>query len=385
MQQGLFITRILVIDDDRIIRRSLSELLRVAGGYEVTTAEDGQEGLELAQADPPDLIICDVEMPHMDGYGVVEVLQQNAATATIPFIFLTGRGDRVSMRQGMTLGADDYIAKPFVAKELLAAVESRLAKRERIEGHYEQKLEKLRDNILLAVPHELRTPLSLIIGYGDIMAQRAETMPPDQIRSLAQTMTDAGRRLHDLVENYIIYAQIELLMSQPDRIIKMRQFREARPDDIVEELVQAKLTNSDRLVNLDLLARDVVLPISRNNLEKILGELIDNALKFSPPKTAVSLATAVANGTFTATVGNQGIGMTQEQINNIGAYMQFERKLQEQQGSGMGLVIAKRLTELYGGRAFYPEREGRNNSGNDSLASVARQILSGCCFGNGRF
>ena len=89
-----------------------------------------------------------------------------------------------------------------------------------------------------------------------------------------------------------------------------------------------------------------------------MGELIDNSLKFSPPKTAVSLATAVFNGTFTATVGNQGIGMTQEQINSIGAYMQFERKLQEQQGSGMGLVIAKRLTELYGGKLSIQSEPG---------------------------
>ncbi len=351
-------THILVIDDDRIIRRSLSELLRVAGGYEVTTAEDGQEGVELAQADPPDLIICDVEMPNLDGYGVVEALQQDEIMATIPFIFLTGRHDHGSVRQGMTLGADDYIAKPFVAKELLKAVEARLNKWQRIEGHYERKLEKLRDNILLAVPHELRTPLSLIIGYGDIMAQRAESLPPDQIRALAQTMTDAGRRLHDLVENYIIYAQIELLMSQPDRIAKMRQLREARPDEIVAELVQAKLANANRSVELDLCAGDAVLPISRNNLEKILGELVDNALKFSPPNTAVALATAVAKGTFTATVGNQGIGMNQEQISSIGAYMQFERKLQEQQGSGMGLVIAKRLTELYGGQLSIQSKPG---------------------------
>ncbi|MCP4427071.1 MAG: hybrid sensor histidine kinase/response regulator [Chloroflexi bacterium] len=340
---------ILVVDDDRIVRQSIMEMLRLGGNYKVKAAKDGFEGLEMARANPPDLIICDVEMPGLNGYGVVEALQQDTAMARIPFIFLTGRSDRGSMRQGMTLGADDYISKPFGLDELLEAVSARLAKRELIEEHYEQKLGALRDNILLAVPHELRTPLALIIGYGEVLAQKADVFPPEHIQALANTITNAGRRLHRLVENYIVYAQIELLMAEPGRVAWMRQIREARSDEIAQSVVRMHMEEYGRSAQLDLRAPDATLPISKEYLEKIMGELVDNAFKFSPVQTAVTLSTNIGDGRFTAVVSNKGRGMTLEQIRNIGVYMQFERKIHEQQGSGMGLAIAQKLTELHGG------------------------------------
>lgn len=349
---------ILVIDDDRIMRRSLTEALRLIGGYQVSEARDGVEGLEKAKADPPDLIICDVGMPGMDGYGVVEALQRSDATARIPFIFLTGYSDRGSMRQGMVLGADDYISKPFKINELLEAVDARLAKRDLIEGHYEQKLELLRDNILLAVPHELRTPLSLIIGYGEILGEQVESLPAEKIRSLASTITKSGRRLHHLIENYIIFAQIELIMADPVRVNNIRAIREARPDYVVDLVVKQIEKGHGRFATLDLQSPNVILPISNDNLEKIVSELVDNAFKFSPQDTAVAVTTTIDDTGFTLSVCNEGRGMTPEQINNIGVYMQFGRKVHEQQGSGMGLMIAKRLTDLHGGKLTVDSRPG---------------------------
>lgn len=341
---------ILIADDDRIIRHSLSDVLKHVGGYDVLTAKDGLECLEMARANPPDLIICDVNMPRLDGYGVVEALQEDAAMAMIPFIFLSGRSDRGSMRQGMTLGADDFISKPFVIDELLAAVNARLAKRELIVEHYEQKLETLRDNILLAVPHELRTPLSLIIGYGGVLSQQVATLPQEQIRFLADKITGAGQRLYHLIENYIIYAQIELLMTEPERVAQMRRIREARPDAVMQTVAQRHMEKYGRSAQLNLQTPDAILPISMDNLEKVMEELVDNAFKFSPPETAVTLSTHINCDIFTAVFSNEGKGMTPEQIRSIGGYMQFGRKIHEQQGSGLGLIIAKRLIELHGGQ-----------------------------------
>ncbi len=301
---------ILVIDDDRIIRRSLSDALRIVGGYNVEVAQDGFEGLEMARSKLPDLIICDVEMPRLDGYGVVEELQKDARLAQIPFIFLTGRGDRGSMRQGMALGADDYIPKPFKVPELLEAVKSRFAKRERIEEHYARKMDSLRDNILSAVPHELRTPLTLIIGYADAMAKQANTLSQKQIKMLAETIVNSGRRLHRLVENYILYAQIELILTAPERVEKMRLYREAKPDEVVSAVVKSQMKKYGRFANLDLCAPDTLLPIPTNNLEKIVFELIDNAFKFSPSGTAVSVSTNLNSATFTLTIHDLGRGMT---------------------------------------------------------------------------
>ena len=342
-------TKILVIDDDSIIRHSLFDGLTISGNYDVMVAEDGFEGLELARKLQPDLIVCDVDMPRMDGHDVLQKLQQDPVNAKIPFIFLTGQSARESVRQGMTLGADDYISKPFKMAELLEAVEARLTKTSRLESHYEQKLDTLRDNILLALPHELRTPLSLIIGYAEILTNPDFKNPEEKVKAFAGTILQSGKRLHHLFENYIIYAQIELILTEPERVERMRHLREAIPNPTIEKIMRKQMTKHGRFAQLSLCAAKEPLPISTDNLEKIVRELVDNAFKFSPADTEIIISTECRRNNFILEIENQGRGMTREQIDAIGCYMQFERKLHEQQGTGMGLIIAKRLTELYGG------------------------------------
>ncbi len=118
---------ILLIEDNEEIRENAAEILSL-GDYNVLTAPDGKEGVAIAQKEKPDVIICDIMMPVLDGYGVIQLLQKNPATQNIPFIFLTAKAERAEMRKGMELGADDYITKPFTGTELLTAVESRLKK-----------------------------------------------------------------------------------------------------------------------------------------------------------------------------------------------------------------------------------------------------------------
>jgi len=118
---------ILLIEDNPDIRENMSEIMSLAS-FNVLTAENGKLGVELATQHKPDLIICDIMMPVLDGYGVIHMLQKNPETQSIPFIFLTAKAERSEMRKGMELGADDYITKPFNGTELLNAIESRLKK-----------------------------------------------------------------------------------------------------------------------------------------------------------------------------------------------------------------------------------------------------------------
>lgn len=118
---------ILLIEDDLILRENTAELLDLSN-YKVTTAPNGKVGLELAKTSMPDIIVCDIMMPELDGYGVLEGLSENTKTKHIPFIFLSAKTERKDVRKGMDLGADDYITKPFEEEELIRAIESRLAK-----------------------------------------------------------------------------------------------------------------------------------------------------------------------------------------------------------------------------------------------------------------
>ena len=118
---------ILIVDDHNEIRENTAEILAL-GGYRTLTAENGKKGVEIALAEKPDLIVCDIMMPELDGYGVLHLLRKNPETEDIPLIFLTAKSERTDLRRGMEMGADDYITKPFEEIELMNAIESRLKK-----------------------------------------------------------------------------------------------------------------------------------------------------------------------------------------------------------------------------------------------------------------
>src|SRR5256885_9489149 len=161
--------KILIIDDEEWLREMVNLALSQKG-YEVVEAANGSMGIELARKELPDLILCDVNMDKVNGYATLSSLRDQPATASIPFILMTGLADNAGMRQGMELGADDYLPKPFTIEALYAAVEARLKKTQTLREEAEKKLADLRDNLSLMLPHELRTPLNGIIGYGEILA-----------------------------------------------------------------------------------------------------------------------------------------------------------------------------------------------------------------------
>ncbi len=140
---------ILLIEDNPLMRENTAEILELAN-YRILTAENGKEGVQKAIQARPDLIICDVMMPELDGYGVLHLLGKDEKTASIPFIFLTARAEKNDHRKGMILGADDYLTKPFDDVDLLSAVETRLSKNDRIKRYFERSNEGIDDFLLEA-------------------------------------------------------------------------------------------------------------------------------------------------------------------------------------------------------------------------------------------
>lgn len=176
--------KILIIEDEAAIRENTQEILE-AQGFEVIGADNGIVGLRLAKSKLPDLILCDVIMPELNGFETLSALRQDATTELIPLIFLTAKASREDLRQGMELGADDYLTKPFTAEELLGAVASRLKLQERLirqsanerqqakklkqEMHNNQRklqesqqLESVKSDLLQKLSQDLRNPLSNI-------------------------------------------------------------------------------------------------------------------------------------------------------------------------------------------------------------------------------
>jgi signal transduction histidine kinase len=341
-------SKILVIEDNDNLREELVMMLSLEG-FEVMSAENGRVGFECAQHSPPDLILCDLMMPEMDGYATLEALRATPACATIPFICLTARTERVDVRKAMELGADDYLTKPFTASELITAVNAGVAKKARATRESEEKLADLRQRISSSLPHELKTPLTTILGYGELLSDRPDRSEPAEIAAMARHIVAAALRLNGLTTNFLLYAELELLRNDPKTLAALQVSENVRLGDVVAPVARRKAVEADREGDLCVEVGSVAGAVGEVHLRKAVEELVDNAIKFSQPGTPIRVRTIQTGGYAVVQVSDAGRGMVQEQITAVGAYVQFERLVHEQQGLGLGLTIVKRLADLYGG------------------------------------
>ncbi|HEY9875532.1 MAG TPA: response regulator [Candidatus Obscuribacterales bacterium] len=341
--------KILVIEDEETLRHYIIEAMKYLD-FEVIGAENGVLGVQLAYKHKPDLIICDIMMPQLDGYGVLNALRREPKTATIPIIFLSAKADRSDIRQGMNLGAEDYLTKPFTIDELGQAVLAQLEKRLRNDKQYQKKLEDLRSNISRSLPHEMRTPLQGILSLSEIVIEQNKVMRADVRLQMLKEIYNSAQRLSRLIENSLLYAELEIIATDPVRIEELRNSQTDFVKSLITDIAILKAEQAGREADLQINIEDTSLPISEFNLQKIAVEIIDNAFKFSPVNTPVRIESTLGESTFILSVTNFGKGMTASEIASVGAYMQFDRQLYEQQGCGLGLQIAKRLVELHGGK-----------------------------------
>lgn len=348
---------ILVIEDEPFIRESICDVLALEG-YQTLMAANGKDGVEMAEQHLPNLILCDVSMPEMDGYEVLSTLRQMPKTNLIPFVFLTARTTQADQRRGMNLGADDYIAKPCTATELLKAISSRFEKQTLLQTQTETKLNRLRDSITQSLPHELYTPLNGILGFSELLLRESESLEQSEVQEIGEAIYTSALRLHHLMQNFLLYTKLEITAQHPDQQLLQTHIT-LEPNWVIQNTARqvAEQANRSTDLQLQLAAIDPTLETSRaagvkiaeSYLHKVVRELVDNALKFSEPKTPIRVISECQPDGLLLSVVNEGRGLTAEQIADLGAYMQFDRKHYEQQGSGLGLIIVKRIVELYGG------------------------------------
>ena len=341
---------ILVIDDAPFILESTKTLLKFEG-YEVLTARDGEEGLEIINSKKPDLVLCDISMPKLDGYGVLKALRNNPATARIPFIFLTAFTERQNIRTGMQLGADDFLVKPYSRDELITSINAQIQKSFLQEKVIEEKVQEVSKSVTQVLPHEFRTVLNQIMGSAKFLQNSPEKLLPEEIKELASDIISSSKRLIKITENYLIYSRIEAIASDKDKTLQLQKLKTIEPGailyDITGFVANRYNRQQDYIVNSEVF--DIIINISSESYHKILEELIDNAFKFSNQGTKVEVSATLSENYFVVTITDHGRGMSPEHIENIGALMQFERDVFEQQGVGLGLIIAKKLTELHNG------------------------------------
>lgn len=341
--------KILLIEDNPNVLLNTTKMLQ-AEGYLVINANNGRDGLKIAQQTIPSLIICDIMMPEIDGYGVIKVLRENPATNAIPFIFLSAKSDKIDLRQGMELGSDDYLTKPFTRDELLGAINAQLKKQEIINNYYRQELDNLRENISKSLPHQLLFPAIEIMGLSDILVKNYHAMEAHEVPDIAKRIRKAGRDMHEMVKKFLLYAELESTDNNTEWINQIRYSKTTFVDIETTSCAKKIAENYNRVSDLNVDIKDASIQISDSYLSVIAKDIIDNGFKFSAEGTSVDVTSSINEEEFCLTVTDRGQGFEPEQIATFGAYVKFEKKLYIQQGTGLGLAIAKRLAELHGGR-----------------------------------
>jgi len=337
-----------VIEDEAQIRANLSQLL-VLHGFEVSTASNGQEGISQALLSKPDLVLCDIMMPVVDGYQVLRVLRQHRSLGQVPFIFLTAKAEGVDLRRGMVLGADDYLTKPFGMADLLAAIQSRLKREADRKADLQAKLMKHRQALSNVSVHEYNTPLNSILGFADLLIDNYNDFDTEDTVSMLNMIKVCGFQLKRSLDNVKRSELLQGLTPSHNSYPYYSTGQTTITTEMVEKQIQTVAYRLGRVVPYQAAVEESVLRLSDENLKIILDELLDNAFKFTESGHSVTVSGQRQGADYRLTVTNQGRVFKREDVVRIAPYVQFDRGEYEQQGLGLGLSLVKKILELNNG------------------------------------
>jgi signal transduction histidine kinase len=331
-------SKILVIDDDADFRQVIIRFLSKQG-FTVVAASDGKAGVGLAGETLPDLIVCDLNMPGMDGYAVLAALRRDPKLADIPLIFLTGQSQPSQVRQGMNLGADDYLTKPVNLDDLLGTVKVRLSRRQTQRQRQEKQMERAMQ-LFGGIVHDLRDPLFVVLGYTGILRGRADQAPggEENSRQILDRMQQAVLRMQAIISETLFLARSRMQRLPFDLgPLDLREFCEQLVGDHEES----------RRLQFQCVGQQFPVIADALRLRQALDNLLSNALKYSDGPVGVSLSAGSQN--YLIEVRDCGIGIPAAEQEGIFEPFFRASNTGGRPGHGLGLSIVKSCIEQHGG------------------------------------
>jgi two-component system sensor histidine kinase/response regulator len=346
--------KILIIDDQPDLLDTLRDILEI-NGHEVLAAEDGVVGVKLA-AQVPDFIFCDVSMPNLDGHGVLKAIKQMPGVCDVPFVFVTAMAERDQQRQGMTLGADDYITKPYTERDILEAIAARTKRQQSVREKIAELATHHQREIHAQWSHELFTPLNAILGSLDLLEMSGDDLSPAELKEIIGFIRDGARRQERLARKLLRYFNLEQLRQAGTPPAPAT----CAAADAVRAGVDRAAQETNQAGRVTVQAAPGVVALRNELLVDAIAEVVANALTFSPAGSAVTVNGAMREGGYRIEINDEGPGLTPEQRKSVGAFTQFDRQKREQQGLGLGLAMAQITAKLAGGRlALEPGSDNR--------------------------
>jgi len=381
--------RILFADDNSDMRSYVTRLLREQG-WIVDAVADGRTALETARAELPDLVLADVMMPGLDGFQLLRALREEGPTSSIPVILLSARAGEESRVEGLRVGADDYLVKPFSAPELVARVAAKLdgARKLRDDRRQAEERERLlaevenanrsKSDFLAAMSHELRTPLNAIGGHVQLLEMEVHGTLTDPQREALVRVQRNQQHLLGLINDILNFAKVEAGR------VEYRIEDVSVADIVTDVLKMIEPQLKSRGLQTDVrVAPDIIVRADREKLDQILLNLLSNAAKFTGAGGRVSIHVSAAQPSAQSTEGvvlidvtDTGIGIPADKQESIfDPFVQVHRGLKgKSQGTGLGLSISRNLARGMLGDLTVRSTEGQGSTFTLSLPAAPRAV-----------
>ena len=326
--------KVLIVDDIPYNVEILETTLE--DKYILATASSGEEALEIIPQFRPDLVLLDIMMPGIDGYEVCRRLKANDQFNFIKIILVTGKALVEERLKGYEVGADDYVTKPFVLKELEAKIKVFLNLKR------SNEIDRLKTDLLVLFAHETRTPLNGIIGGSDLL-MRDDTLD-ENVKSTVKLICDSGQRLLDFIDKTMYLCELK---SMPPLTFS-KQSISKRIGDLIT-LLENEASKKNIEIKLEI-KNETEFEADWSMLEKAISHVLENAIKYSNQNTSIQVLQRLSNNVLVLEIIDQGEGIPAEWIDKIFDEFAVKDIIHHQKGQGLSLSITKHIMELHGGK-----------------------------------
>lgn len=344
--------RILLADDNADMRDYVTGLL--SQHWTVDTVSDGVAALESIHAQPPDLVITDVMMPRLDGFGLIQAIRADPRTRAIPVIMLSARAGEEAPVEGLEAGADDYLVKPFSARELLARVGARLEihrLNQDLERRVRERTSQLEESnrelesFSYSVSHDLRAPLRHILGFAQLMEKNAKDGLDARTKGYLKIISEAARQGGQLVDDLLAFSRLGRAELNKRRVVLSQLVTEVRTELAPE--AEGRKVHWD-IKPLPEVSGDPAL------LRMVLKNLLSNALKYTRPRAEAHIEVGAREGANEVEVWikDNGVGFDMAYVDKLFGVFQRLHTVDQFEGTGIGLAHVRRIVSRHGGRTW---------------------------------
>ncbi|MCJ7567323.1 MAG: response regulator [Anaerolineales bacterium] len=352
---------VLILDDDISLLESLSDYLEIAE-FSVLTANNGIEGLARMKEQAPDIIVCDIMMPEMDGYAFFKQVREHREWLSIPFVFLSAKGEPEDVQHGYAIGADLYLKKPFDPDELITILRSKLQRAKELDSVVKTKIEYKTTSSLAAYDYELRAPLQLIQRYMRVFQERKAHVDPKEVDEVAHVMRVSLSRLVGLFEDLTMFVYIQSVGAGTEFQSLYQNFNLSR--DLQQLVEEFRDQARQRGVTLhSFLPDELLMHGHAHYIREVFKRLIDNAIKFGQSDGNVWIEATRLPEMVRVSIRDDGMGIAKDEFSRLFSSFKGDARVRiDLQGAGLGLAIAGKIVSLHGGEIKVESALGKGST-----------------------